>query len=82
MEQQLAEHQNGQINATPESLSQGTSTVAIDESVQHRSVARSKAKLPELPEFNGKRSEFRPWLTQVKAKLAIDKAMETELVRF
>lgn len=82
LEQQLAEYRNGGVNATPESLSQGTSTAAMDENVQHQGAVHQKAKLPELPEFNGKRSEFRPWLTQVRAKLAIDKATETELVRF
>jgi len=43
---------------------------------------RQKAKLPELAEFNGKRLEFRPWLTQANAKLNVDKSGETEAVRF
>jgi hypothetical protein len=51
-------------------------------SAQDTQPTRQKAKLPELPEFKGKRSEFRPWTTQVKAKLAIDKAGEPEHVQF
>ena len=43
---------------------------------------RKKDRLPAPPEFAGKRSEFRSWLTQMHAKLAIDKAEESEDIRF
>jgi retrotransposon gag protein len=39
-------------------------------------------QLPKPPEFAGKRSEFRSWLTQMYAKLTTDKAHESESVRF
>ncbi len=62
-----------------------TTSVAptIAEDVVRESMAvRWKNKLPELPEFNGKRAEFKPWLTQIRAKLLVDKKDETETVRF
>lgn len=43
---------------------------------------RRKDKLPELSEFNGTRAVFRPWLTQARAKLEVDRAGESEAVRF
>jgi Retrotransposon gag protein len=41
-----------------------------------------REQLPKPPEFAGKRSEFRSWLTQMYAKLTTDKAHEPESVRF
>jgi hypothetical protein len=62
---------------TPERSTSPTTGTARD-----NGTVRQKAKLPELAEFNGKRAEFRPWLTQARAKLTVDKMEETETVRF
>ena len=75
LEQQFREQPNGGSTFTPEA----TTTT---EDVVREPMAGRKKKLPELPEFSGKRTEFRPWLTQAKAKLDVDKAEETETVRF
>lgn len=75
-EQQLGRRRDGST-PTPES-----STSPVVEVVREPEAGRQKAKLPELAEFSGKRTEFRPWLTQVRAKLAVDKEKETEIVRF
>jgi hypothetical protein len=81
LEQQLRERRNG---ITPTSEGTTSSIQAREELVQGPTAVRTttKNKLPELPEFSGKRVEFRPWLMQVKAKLAVDKSEETESVRF
>lgn len=57
-------------------------TITEDAVREPLAVRIKKNKLPELSEFSGKRAEFRPWLTQAKAKLAVDKLEETEIVRF
>ena len=48
--------------------------------IGHEVVRREQ--LPKPPEFAGKRSEFRSWLTQMYAKLTTDKSHELESVRF
>jgi hypothetical protein len=78
LEQQLREQRNGGSTNTPETAA---STV-IEESVREPPAVRLRKKLPELPEFSGKRNEFRPWITQAKAKLSVDKATEPEAVQF
>ena len=75
LEQQLRERQNGGSTLTPETSANG-------DAVRESTAIQGKKKLPELPEYSGKRVEFRPWLTQARAKLAVDKAGETETVRF
>ena len=80
LEQQLREQHRSGGTPTPETTT--TATVTTQDIIQEPLAVRKKNKLPELPEFNGKRAEFRPWLTQVKAKLAVDKTEETETVRF
>jgi Retrotransposon gag protein len=79
LEQQLREQRSGGTS-TPEV----TPAVTITEDAVREPLAvrTKKNKLPELSEFSGKRAEFRPWLTQAKAKLAVDKLEETEIVRF
>lgn len=77
LEHQLRDQQRSGSISTPE-----TTTTTTDNTVREPSAVRKKNKLPELPEFSGKRAEFRPWLTQVRAKLTVDKAEETETVRF
>ena len=79
LEQQLREQRSGS-SSTPEVTPTVTTT---DDTVREPMAVRvKKNKLPELSEFSGKRAEFRPWLTQTKAKLAVDKLEETEIVRF
>lgn len=77
LEQQLKDQQHSGGISIPE-----TTTPAADDTVRESLTVRRKNKLPELSEFSGKRAEFRPWATQVKAKLTVDKADETETVRF
>jgi hypothetical protein len=43
---------------------------------------RRRDLLPDPPEFNGNKTEFLPWLDQVQAKLAVDRADKPEIVRF
>jgi hypothetical protein len=72
------------MDATPVSTSnpsQATTTSAEVET-QPLQVVRRKDQLPHPPEFSGKRSEFRSWLTQIRAKLFVDKSDEAEAVRF
>jgi len=69
--------QNERNNRTPERSTSPTVNATRD-----ADPVRRKAKLPELAEFNGKRAEFRPWLTQARAKLVVDKSGESESVRF
>ncbi len=54
-------HQNERGARTPE-VPTPTTTTTTTNIVQGSESVRRKAKLPELAEFNGKRSEFRPWL--------------------
>ena len=56
LEQQLRERQNGGSILTPETSTTG-------DIVREPTAVRVKKKLPKLPEFNGKRTKFRPWLT-------------------
>ena len=77
LEQRLQAQSIGGSAPTPE-----TTGTPMEESVREPMAVRQKKKLPELPEFTGKRTEFRPWLTQAKAKLSVDKGTETEVVRF
>lgn len=41
-----------------------------------------RRRLPDPPSYEGKRSEFRPWLAQVWAKLSVDMESEPGSVRF
>ena len=77
LEQQLRGQQNSGSTHAPE-----ISAAIIGDAVRESTAVQVKKKLPELPEFSGKRTEFRPWLTQAKAKLAVDKDTETKAVRF
>jgi hypothetical protein len=81
LEQQLRDQQRSGDTSTPETTTT-TTTTATKDTVREPLAVQKKNKLSELPEFSGKRAEFRPWLTQARAKLAIDKAEETETVRF
>lgn len=76
LEAQLGQ-QNERSNRTPERSTSPTVNTTRDVDP-----VRRKAKLPELAEFSGKRAEFRPWLTQARAKLTVDKEGEAEVVRF
>src|SRR4051812_40069424 len=76
LEAQLSQ-QNERNNRTPERSTSPTINTARDVDP-----VRRKAKLPELAEFSGKRAEFRPWLTQARAKLNVDKRDENEVVQF
>jgi hypothetical protein len=60
--------------------SRSPSPLPTHQPVGHEIVRREQ--LPKPPEFAGKRSEFRSWLTQMYAKLTTDKAHEPESVRF
>ncbi len=82
LEQQLREQRESGGLSTSGTAATTATAVATEDTVREPSAVRKKDKLPELPEFSGKRAEFRPWLTQVRAKLAIDKGEETETVRF
>ena len=53
LEQQLRGQQNGGSTLTPETSSTG-------DVVRELMAVRIKKKLPELPEFSRKRTEFRP----------------------
>ena len=77
LEQRLLGQHIGGSTPTPE-----TTGTASEDNVRDLMAVRQKRKLLELPEFTGKRIKFRPWLTQAKAKLAIDKDSEPEDVRF
>ena len=55
LEQQLREQQNGGSTFTPE-----TAATTNEDIVREPTAVRKKNKLPELPEFSGKRVEFRP----------------------
>lgn len=80
MEQRL-QQQNSSRGTTPPTRATTPPDVAADISTETTTVRR-KDKLPELLEFNGTRAVFRPWLTQARAKLAVDRAEESEAVRF
>lgn len=60
--------------------SRSSSPLPTRQQIGHEAVQREQ--LPKPPEFAGKRSEFRSWLTQMYAKLTTDKAHEPESVRF
>jgi len=60
--------------------SRSPSPLTAHQPTGHEVVRREQ--LPKPPEFAGKRSEFRSWLTQIYAKLTTDKAHEPEPVRF
>jgi hypothetical protein len=60
--------------------SRSSSPLPTRQPIGHEAVQREQ--LPKPPEFTGKRSEFRSWLTQMYAKLTTDKAHEPESVRF
>jgi hypothetical protein len=60
--------------------SRSPSPLPTHQPIGHEAVRREQ--LPKPPEFAGKRSEFRSWLTQIYAKLTTDKAHESESVRF
>jgi hypothetical protein len=61
----------------------GESLTPRTDPTETESTAVRKAELlPKPPEFSGERSEFRSWLTQMHAKLLVDKAHESEIVRF
>jgi hypothetical protein len=60
--------------------SRSPSPLPTNQSMGHEAIRREQ--LPKPPEFAGKRSEFRSWLTQMYAKLTTDKAHEPESVRF
>ena len=80
LEQQLQQRDSSRGINTP---SRATTPPVVAADVVTGTVAvRRKDKLPELSEFNGTRAVFRPWLTQARAKLAVDRADESEVVRF
>ena len=43
---------------------------------------RRQEYLPKPPEFDGNRADFKPWLTQMEAKLSVDLSDRSEAVRF
>jgi hypothetical protein len=45
-------------------------------------VIRRRDKLPEAPEFDGRKVDFQPWLAQIHAKLVVYRKREPEDVRF
>ena len=57
LEQQLRGQQNGGSTHAPE-----ISAAIIGDAVRESTAVQAKKKLPELPEFSGKRTEFRLWL--------------------
>ncbi len=66
---------------TPETLTPRSASSSY-ENGSSESFVRKQESLPKPPEFDGKSREFKPWLSQMKAKLIVDKAHESELVRF
>lgn len=80
LEQRLQQQNNGRGTTTPSR----TTTPPVIAAEVHTGIepVRRKDKLPELSEFNGTRAVFRPWLTQARAKLEVDRAGESEAVRF
>jgi hypothetical protein len=47
-----------------------------------RATQSRKPKLPNAPMFGGKRSDFRPWLQQISAKMNVDLSDESASVQF
>lgn len=80
--QKLQANQGNQPATPPSEAPTPKVTDPIVQETPTEQAVRKKAKLPELPEFNGKRTEFRPWVIQVQAKLTIDKNEDSEAVRF
>jgi hypothetical protein len=61
---------------------QGSMRMGINERLADAAVVRARDKLPEAPEFEGRKVDFQPWLSQVWAKLSVDRRNEPEDVRF
>jgi TolA-binding protein len=79
LEQQLQQQRQAR---TADPASGGLLTPRTN-TTEKESEATSKTEhLPKPPEFSGERSEFRSWLTQMYAKLLVDKTHEPESVRF
>jgi hypothetical protein len=50
---------------------------------QYNSTTKKRRDLlPNPPEFDGKKSEFNPWLAQIYAKIKVDRNDESRVVRF
>src|ERR1700742_2776619 len=64
------------------SLPSQATTTSFGNEMRPLEIAKRKNRLPDPPEFNGRRSEFRSWLTQMQAKLSVDKSDETEDLQF
>lgn len=49
---------------------------------QDKEPPRRRDRLPDTPEFDGKKADFQSWVAQVYAKLVVDRAHDPEDVRF
>ena len=59
-----------------------TTTYTPTETDRSDTFVRRKELLPKAPEFDGTKTEFRPWVSQIEAKLQVDLADDKEIVRF
>jgi hypothetical protein len=86
--EQRIDERNRTSTTTAETIPRSTplpsqaTTTSFGNEARRLEIMKRKDRLPDLPEFNGKRSEFRSWLTQMQAKLSVDKSDETEDVQF
>ena len=67
---------------TPSYTQPPTTTYTPTETDRSDTSARRKELLPKAPEFDGTKTDFRPWLSQMEAKLQVDLADDKEIVRF
>lgn len=87
--QEALARQTNRTSQNPSSLFVPTSDASTPRSASSayengssESFVRKQESLPKPPEFEGKSREFKPWLSQMEAKLIVDKAHESEIVRF
>ncbi len=82
-EQRLANQQsptNPTIPAMTPSTSQTTEATIPVGGIESTEIRR-KDRLPNVPEYEGKRSEFRAWRDQVNAKINVDLARENQAIQ-
>lgn len=77
LEQQLADQAQRQAEITTPPITLASESIQAEVATKRR-----KDLLPIPPEFDGKRSEFRPWLAQIEAKLRVDKSQDSEDIQF
>lgn len=81
-EQQMQAFEQRMMNQTRSTpgTSQTAERVTPVETIEPPTIKR-KDRLPNVQEFEGKRSEFRAWRDQINAKLCVDLAHEDQTVR-